>query len=168
MASNKVINKQVRGVRDQIPAGYAVGRLSGKGAAQLIPVTPYATKGYVAGTTVGIGTAAGGDLGGTYPNPTVVAIQGYSIKSIAPTNGQVLTWVAADSKWEPVSPAGGAIPSSFWLDGTHGYVAEVDSHGILVLDSSGYGVYDKDPVLPAAMIPAVSRLSTLAVATIRF
>jgi hypothetical protein len=70
------------------------------------------------------------------------------------TNGQVLTTggVGADLSWSSAS-GGGASASSFFLDGTHGYIAEVDSNGILVLDSAGRGVYDTDPVLPAAMVP---------------
>lgn len=31
----------------------------------------------------------------------------------APTNGQVLTWVAADSKWEPTTPSGGGGGASW-------------------------------------------------------
>lgn len=48
---------------------------------------------------VNVGEGAGGDLGGTFPNPKVVKLQGRSVADKAPTAGQVLTWTGA--QWEP-------------------------------------------------------------------
>lgn len=56
------------------------------------------------------GTASG-DLGGTYPGPTVVGLLGRGLSPVSPTSGQVLTWNG--STWAPATPAsgGGGAPS---------------------------------------------------------
>lgn len=58
-------------------------------------------------------TSVGGDLSGSQTAATVIRLQGRSVASTAPSNGQVLTWNQTASQWEPQTPSGGGGGSGF-------------------------------------------------------
>jgi hypothetical protein len=74
---------------------------------------------YLPGLSTIAGTLAGsqmpvltGDIGNTGLATTVVRLQNRALAGTAPTDGQVLTWSAAGSTWQPVTPtaaAGGLV-----------------------------------------------------------
>ena len=77
--------------------------------------------------------AAGGDLSGTFPNPTVAAIEGVAVSSTAPTANQVLTASdATHAAW--ANPTASAGVSS--LDTITGAVTLVAGSNITITDNS--------------------------------
>ncbi|OGS32976.1 MAG: hypothetical protein A2218_10340 [Elusimicrobia bacterium RIFOXYA2_FULL_53_38] len=49
--------------------------------------------------------SASGDLSGNYPGPTVAKLQSKAVSATAPSDGQILKYVSANSQWEPATPA---------------------------------------------------------------
>jgi hypothetical protein len=68
-----------------------------------------------ANDSVGGGSAngpAGGDLSGSYPNPTVLRIRGRNVSANTPSTGQVLQWTTAN-EWAPANVGGGGLTLPF-------------------------------------------------------
>src|SRR3970282_1313307 len=62
-----------------------------------VPATPQA----------GAGGAAGGDLAGTYPNPSVARLRGTTVSTTAPVDGQALIFDVGSNAWRPATlPSG--------------------------------------------------------------
>lgn len=78
------------------------------------------------------GDAAGGDLGGTYPDPDVVGLQGSAVSATAPTDGQVLAFDGGAGEWRPADATGGAATD-------HGALAGLgdDDHSQYLLADGG-------------------------------
>ena len=80
--------------------------------------------------------AAGGDLSGFYPNPTVIAIQKNAVDSTilgATQDGYVLTWVNADNEWKAEVPSAGTPFSAGGdLSGTSTSQNVIKIHGATV------------------------------------
>ena len=91
-----------------IPATGTVYRIKEPGLSQACTAKMHVEFSWTDGAgAVRAGDAAGGDLSGTYPNPTVAKLQGRAVAGTAPGNGQVLTWDATTSSWRPAAPGSG-------------------------------------------------------------
>lgn len=84
---------------------------------------------------------AGGDLDGTYPNPTVDALQGISVSAVAPNDGDILGFNGAS--WEPTTQL--ITPSDLVITHTSTNAEVTNSNGtgftILAATSSEAGLF---------------------------
>ncbi len=99
---------------------------------------------------------AGGDLSGTYPNPSVVRLRGRVVADISPTNGYGLTWDATIMSWKPAPPQLSAIPDASIP------VSKLADSGAI---AGTYGSANQIPVLSVDAKGRVTSASQVAIAS---
>lgn len=92
-----------------------------------------------------MGQTASGDLSGTYPSPTVAKLQGRTLVSTAPADGEAIRWNAGSSEWEPGAATGGySNIEVFTSSGTWTHPAGVASVFVKVWGAGGDGAVGND------------------------
>lgn len=105
--------------------------------------------------------AAGGDLAGSYPNPTVDGLQGRAVAATAPTNGQALAWNNTSVQWEPTTIAGGSGTVTSIVAGTGLTGGTITTSGTIAVDF-GSGATQAAPGNHTHSVGDISGLGALA------
>jgi hypothetical protein len=98
----------------------------------------------IGGTPVLVGDTAGGDLQGTYPNPTVHKIHTHNMQSGLPSNGDVWSYNSGPNSWQHRTLADAGIAAA---SHTH------TTSNITDIDLNGYGD-PNDSTLPLVVYDA--------------
>ena len=97
------------------------------------------------------GDTAGGDLGGTYPDPTVAGIQGTGVSATAPTDGQVFIYDSGSSLWVPGDPSTTDASAVHSGDSAGSDISGTYPSSLLVAKIQGVA-YNADPLAQYALL----------------
>ncbi len=104
--------------------------------------------------------AASGDLSGTYPNPIVAKLQGFSVSNAVPGNGNVLRWNSGTLAWEPSALIGGSFTLPFdQTQADNGALFKLTNSGTTSTSSAIEGVSNSTASSAYAILGTISSTS---------